>query len=69
MCEVDDLLNELENEEMAVDFPENTIEEIIVKISAFAYEIREDFSDPRFEANQIVELCSKLSDKLEENER
>jgi len=47
-------------EENAFELPENTKDEIIDKISALAWEIRNDWSDPRGECRKIVELCEKL---------
>ena len=52
----------MEEEENAFDMPETTREEIIDKISALAWEIRNDWSDPRGECRKIVELCKKLKD-------
>lgn len=42
------------------DLPEDTKDEIIDKISALAWEIRNDWSDPRGECGAIVKLCEKL---------
>jgi len=47
-------------EENVWDLPEETKEEIIDKIQALAWKIREDWSDPRGECRRIVELCEKL---------
>ena len=47
-------------EENVWDLPENTKDEIIDKISALAWSIRSDWSDPRGECRRIVELCEKL---------
>jgi len=47
-------------EENVWDLPEETKEEIIDKISALAWEIRKDWSDPRGECRAIVKLCEKL---------
>jgi hypothetical protein len=47
-------------EETAFDLPETTKLEIIEKIKALAWEIRNDWSDPRNECRKIVELCEKL---------
>ncbi len=52
----------LEDEESAFDMPETTRLEIIEKISALAWEIRNDWSDPRSECRKIVQLCDKLKD-------
>jgi hypothetical protein len=53
----------MEEEESAFDMPETTREEIINKISALAWQIRGDWSDPRSECRKIVELCEKLKDE------
>lgn len=50
----------MSDEESAFDLPENTKEEIIDKIEALAWDIRNDWSDPRGECRKIVELCNKL---------
>ncbi len=50
----------MEEENLAWDLPEETKDEIIDKISALAWEIRNDWSDPRGECRKIVELCEKL---------
>ena len=50
----------MEEEINVFDMPENTKVEIIEKISALAWQIREDWSDPRTECRRIVELCQKL---------
>jgi hypothetical protein len=55
----------MEEEINAFDMPETTKLEIIEKISALAWEIRSDWSDPRSECRKIVELCKKLQE-LEE---
>jgi hypothetical protein len=47
-------------EENAFELPEETKDEIIDKISALAWQIRGDWSDPRSECRKIVELCEKL---------
>lgn len=44
----------------AFDMPETTRLEIIEKIEALAWEIRNDWSDPRGECRTIVALCVKL---------
>jgi hypothetical protein len=49
-------------EESAWDLPETTEEEIINKISALAWEIRNDWSDPRGECRKIVALCESLKE-------
>ena len=49
-------------EESAWDLPETTEEEIINKISALAWEIRNDWSDPREECRKIVALCESLKE-------
>jgi hypothetical protein len=49
-------------EENAWDMPDETQEQIIDKISALAWEIRKDWSDPRSECRKIVELCNKLKE-------
>ena len=51
----------MEYEEIdAWDMPEETPMEIINKISALAWKIRGDWSDPRSECREIVSLCDKL---------
>lgn len=45
----------------AFDLPETTNNEIIDKISALAWQIRSDWSDPRGECRKITELCEKLN--------
>lgn len=47
-------------EENAFELPEDTKEQIIDKISALAWSIRNDWSDPRGECRTIVKLCEKL---------
>lgn len=49
-------------EESVFDMPETTEEEIISKISALAWQIRNDWSDPRGECRKIVSLCDKLKE-------
>lgn len=44
----------------AFELPEETKDEIIDKISALAWQIRNDWSDPRGECRKIIELCEKL---------
>ena len=50
----------MEEEANAFEMPETTREEIIDKISALAWQIRSDWSDPRGECRTIVSLCTKL---------
>lgn len=50
----------MEEEKTAWDMPETTKLELIDKITAMAWEIRNDWSDPRSECRKIVELCEKL---------
>lgn len=50
-------------DESAWDLPEETKEQIIEKIEALAWEIRNDWSDPRGECRKIVELCKLLKTK------
>jgi hypothetical protein len=52
----------MEEEINAFDMPETTKLEIIEKISALAWEIRYDWSDPRGECRRIIELCKKLQE-------
>ena len=53
------------NEEQYVgDMPETTAAEIIAKIRALAWKIRDDGGDPRFEVNDISGLCDKLDKML-----
>ncbi len=52
----------MEEEENAFEMPETTREEIIDKISALAWQIRNDWSDPRGECRAIVGLCNKLKE-------
>ena len=47
-------------ETTSYDLAEDTKEEIINKIESFAWEIRNDWSDPRSECREIVRLCDKL---------
>jgi len=47
-------------EENEFDLPEKSSDEIIEKISALAWRIRNDWSDPRTECRYIVKLCDKL---------
>lgn len=44
------------------DLPEETKDEIIDKIKALAWQIRQDWSDPRGECRKILELCEKLKE-------
>jgi len=50
----------MEDEESAFHMPETTKDEVIDKISALAWQIRNDWSDPRSECRTIVALCEKL---------
>lgn len=51
----------MEDEEVsAFDMPEETKEQIICKISALAWQIRSDWTDPRSECRRIADLCEKL---------
>lgn len=52
----------MEEELSAFDMPETTKEEIIDKIEALAWEIRNDWNDPRGECRAIVALCKKLKE-------
>lgn len=52
----------MEEEKTSWDMPETTKLEIIEKISALAWDIRNDWSDPRSECRKIVELCKKLQE-------
>lgn len=54
----------MEDVTSAFDMPETTKLEIIEKISALAWEIRNDWSDPRGECRKIVELCKKLQEQI-----
>ena len=49
-------------DESAFDLPEETKEQIIDKIEALTWEIRNDWSDPRGQCRKIVELCAKLKE-------
>lgn len=42
------------------EMPETTRLEIIEKISALAWEVLNDWFDPRSECRKIVDLCEKL---------
>ena len=44
----------------AFNMPEETKEQIICKISALAWQIRADWTDPRSECRRIADLCEKL---------
>lgn len=50
----------MDDEENVFALPEDTKEQIISKIEALAWSIRNDWSDPRGECRKIVELCTKL---------
>jgi hypothetical protein len=50
----------MEEEVSAFELPEDTKEQVIDKIEALAWSIRNDWTDPRGECRRIVELCSKL---------
>lgn len=50
----------MEEEISAFDLPEETKEQIIDKIEALAWNIRNDWTDPRGECRNIVRLCEKL---------
>jgi len=52
----------MEKEASAFDMPETTKLEIIEKISALAWDIRNDWSDPRGQCRRIVWLCDKLKE-------
>jgi hypothetical protein len=52
----------MEDEESAFNMPETTREEIIDKIEALTWSIRNDWSDPRGECKTIVGLCKKLKE-------
>jgi hypothetical protein len=47
-------------DENAFDLPEETKEQIINKIAALAWQIRNDWYDPIGECRTIVSLCDKL---------
>jgi len=53
-------------EECAFELPENTKLEIIEKIKALAWQIRNDWTDPRGECRTIVKLCEKLKELQQE---
>lgn len=55
---------ETEEELEVWDLPEETPKQIADKIEALAWEIRNDFSDPRSECRRIVDLCEKLRQLL-----
>ena len=48
--------------ENAFELPETTKLEIIEKIKALAWSIRNDWTDPRGECRTIVKLCEKLKE-------
>ena len=47
-------------EKNSFELPEETAEQIIDKISALAWDIREDWFDPKTECCEIVRLCELL---------
>jgi hypothetical protein len=51
------------DEENAFDLPENTIDEMVEKIRALAWQIRSDWTDPRGECRKIDQICTKLKGK------
>jgi hypothetical protein len=52
----------MEEELTAYNMPETTREEIIDKIIALTWEIRNDWTDPRGECRFIISLCNKLKE-------
>jgi len=54
----------MEEEQNAFDMPETTKEEIIDKIEALAWDIRNDWTDPRGQCKTIVALCKKIKEEL-----
>ena len=52
----------MEDEFNPYDLPEMTATEIIDKIEAMAWEIRNDWTDPRGECKEIVRLTEKLKE-------
>ena len=52
----------MDEEENAFNLPEKTKEETINKIEALAWQIRNDWNDPRSECRAIVALCKKIKD-------
>lgn len=54
----------MEEEENAFNMPEETKEQIVAKIEAMAWSIRNDWTDPRSECRYIVTLCKKLKELL-----
>lgn len=54
----------MNEETTSYELPEETREEIIDKIEAMAWMIRDDWSDPRDELREIVRLCTKLKAKI-----
>jgi hypothetical protein len=52
-------------EETAFKLPEETRLQIIEKIEALTWSIRNDWSDPRGECRTIVLLCKKLKEFIE----
>ena len=54
----------MEEEFNPYDMPETTAMEIISKIEAMAWEIRNDWTDPRGECRTIIRLTEKLKEIL-----
>lgn len=54
----------MEEEFNPYDMPETTAVEILDKIAEMAWEIRNDWSDPRGECREIVRLAEKLKEIL-----
>jgi len=54
----------MEEEFNPYDMPETTAMEIISKIEAMAWEIRNDWTDPRGECRVIIRLTEKLKEIL-----
>ena len=52
----------MEEELTAYNMPETTREEVIDKIAALAWEIRNDWTDQIEEFRMIVSLCNKLKE-------
>ena len=51
-------------EKSAYDMPELTAFDIVDKIEAYAWEIREDWTDPRFQVKEIARLSQRLKSML-----